>query len=727
MSTITTIDWSDAFVGGSLTGTATDPVPAVDASTTNGTRSSMASNRVAVDIGGTFTDVVGFDVTSQRLVIGKTLSTPGNLIDGIVTGLDSASVALAETESIVHGSTVVINALIERRGARTAVVTTKGFRDVYEIGRVNRPDAFNLGFRKHRPLVPRDLVFEVTERIGPDGAVRTPVDEREIAALAEGLRARGVEAIAVVLLHSYRNPAHEQQVGKRLRALLPDCFVSLSHELSREYREYERTSTTAANAFVGPTVSRYLDRLHTAVVDAGSPAALSIMQSNGGVSDIGTVREQSVQMMESGPAGGVVGTIELCRQLGLRDAIAFDMGGTTAKAAVIRDQTFPMATEYFVGGYARGLPIRIPCLDIVEVGTGGGSLAWVDDGGGMHVGPRSAGASPGPACYGLGGTDATVTDAAVVLGLLSPERGLSGDLRLDVDAATTSVETIGRQLDLTAVQAAGGVLQIAASSMANAVRAVTTERGLDPRDFTLFAFGGNGPLHISLVARELGISSVVIPPVPAVFSALGMLMADVRHDLALTGIRRLSATPAEVLDAEFAELEKAGSDWFSTRGHDGLPISFVRTADMRYVGQEHTLTVVIPDDLGTAGTAALKAEFDRAHLERFSHADAAGDAEVVTLRLSVIGGVPRPEWPTVPTGTAEPEADARIGIRPMVLEPAAGEISCPVYERSRLRAGNRIDGPAAVEEGTTTTLLRVGDTLIVDALGNLLLQIGTRR
>lgn len=684
-------------------------------------------NRVAADIGGTFTDVISFDEDRHTIVVGKTLSTPPNLIDGILNGLAAADITLADTKSIVHGSTVVINALIERRGAKAALITTRGFRDVYEIGRVNRPDAFNLAFEKHRPLVPRDLVFELDERIHAHGAVAQPIDEGQVRELAQVLQARNIEAVGVVLLHSYRNPDHEQLVGRLLREKLPGVYVTLSHELSREYREYERTSTTAANAFVGPSVSTYLDRLEKEMSEAGSGAALTIMQSNGGVSDVPTIRQQSVQMMESGPAGGVVGTIELCKRLGLRDAIAFDMGGTTAKAAVIRDQGFPLATEYFVGGYVHGLPIRIPCLDIVEVGTGGGSLAWVDVAGGMHVGPRSAGATPGPACYGLGGTEATVTDAAITLGLLSRERALSGDLSLDVPAAEEAVRVIAESVRLDPAATAAGILAIAAASMANAVRAVTTERGLDPRDFTLFAFGGNGPLHVSLVARELGVSRVVVPPVPAVFSALGMLMADVRYDLVLTSVKRLDETDGQTLDEEFRGLESAGAEWLRRSGYSHLPIEFVRMADMRYVGQEHSITVTIPVTVVNNGLDALKREFDRAHLERFSHAAPEESVEIVTLRLSVIGAVSRPDWTVLEAGAGEPEPEAQIGIRDVILDPTQGPIACAVYERSALRAGNRITGPAAVEEGTTTTLLREGDSLVVDEIGNFILEIGLTR
>lgn len=685
------------------------------------------STRVAVDIGGTFTDVVGFDDVTRKVVVGKTLGTPRDLLDGIVNGLTAAAIPLDEPEAIVHGSTVVINALIERKGARTAVITTHGFRDVYEMGRINRPDAFNLEFEQHRPLVPRELMFEVTERLRADGSVHLAFDEDDARAVARSLVKAGVEAVGVVFLHGYRNPEHEVAMGRILAEEAPGIYVSLSHELTREYREFERTSTTAANAFVGPVVSNYIGRLENLLQDAGNDGSLAIMQSNGGLADSGTIRRQAVQMMESGPAGGVVGAIELCRDLGYRDAIAFDMGGTTAKASVIRDLTFPNAAEYFVGGYVRGLPIRIPCLDIVEVGTGGGSIAWTDSAGGMHVGPRSAGAEPGPACYGQGGTDATVTDAAVVLGILSPTGELSGGLQLDGAAARGAVGALGERVDLDPEEAASGILAIAAASMANAVRAVTTERGLDPRDFALVAYGGNGPLHISLVARELGITRVVIPAEPAVFSALGMLMADIRRDVVLTDIRILDTVDAPVLESDLRALEVSAEEVIRDGGIDFRELSFLRAADMRYVGQEHSLTLPIPDILVDGGLDHLKKAFDDAHLERFGHSAPQERAEIVSLRVSAVGGIDRPGFAAVPVGTEKPEPEAHVGTRSVVFGYRESAHECQVFRRSGLRAGNKILGPAAIEESTTTTLVRPGDALEVDAQGNLLLTIGTVR
>lgn len=676
--------------------------------------------RAAVDIGGTFTDVVAFDDETGQLMLGKALSTPHDLIEGVVKGIDSAGVSGADIGHLVHGSTIVVNALIERTGARTALVTTAGFRDIYEIGRINRPDAFNLSFTKHRPLVARDMIFEVSERLRADGSVAVPLDENGIRAIARKLAGLAVEAVAVIFLHAYRNPVHERRVGEILRQELPGRYVTLSHEITREYREFERTSTVAANAFVGPLVSDYLGRLRDRM-----RVPLAIMQSNGGVSDVSAASRQCVQMLESGPAGGVVGAIALCEALGYDDAIAFDMGGTTAKSAVIRGLTFPLASDYFLGGYQTGLPIRIPCLDIVEVGTGGGSVAWLDDAGGIHVGPRSAGADPGPACYGRGGTHPTITDAAVVLGHLSPDGNLAGGLRLDGDAARRAMQDLASKIGMEAVAAAAGVIAIGAAAMANSVRAVTTERGLDPREFALVAYGGNGPLHVSLMARELSIARVVIPPAPAVFSALGMLMADARRDVVQTGVQTLGPDMAEKLDATCAELESACERELLAGDVRFSEIAFVRAADMRYVGQEHTVTVTLPAlDAGPASIARLKEDFDTVHQQRYSHSAPEEPAQIVSLRVSAIGRLTKPDLAKIAEGTGAPTLQALSGSREVIFDPADGAVSTPVYNRAKLLARNRIDGPAVIEEPTTTTLLRPGDTLEVDGFGNLLIEIG---
>lgn len=681
------------------------------------------TRRVAVDIGGTFTDAVVFDEDTRSIRAAKTLTTPEDLVEGIFFSFEGASVVADGIATLVHGSTIVINALIERRGAHAALVTTEGFRDVYEIGRINRPDSFNLHFGKHVPLIGRDLVYEVPERVDADGAVVAPMDENAARAVVRELVTRRVDAIGVVFLHAYRNPVHETLMRQIIAEEAPHCFVTLSHELTREYREFERTSTTAANTYVGPIVSEYLDRLEGSLAGDGFTGTITVMQSNGGVSDLATARRHCIQMMESGPSGGVVGAAALCASTGVERGIAFDMGGTTAKASVVDPDGIGHAPEYFVGGYEVGLPVRIPVVDIVEVGTGGGSVAWLDQAGGLHVGPRSAGARPGPSCYGLGGIEATVTDAAVVLGHLDPGGSLSGGLRLDASAARDAVAKVGDPLGMTVAATAMGIQQIAASAMADAVRAVTTERGLDPRDFSLICYGGSGPLHASFIASELGMRRVVVPPHAAVFSALGMLLADVRRDYVVTGLIRLAHTPTEELEARYQEIEAEGKRELLAMGTEPGGVSFRRQADMRYVGQEHTVTVELGPFTEVKSREEAKAAFDEAHQRLYGHSAWQEEAEIVSIRLSALGRTARPTFERVPPGGGDP-GRAQVRERKAVFDRGGLEISVPVYDRSLLGAGDRIEGPAFVEEAGTTTVARPGEEINVGEYGSLDLVVG---
>ncbi len=680
--------------------------------------------RVAVDIGGTFTDVVVFDESKSSVVLAKALTTPAELAKGVQEGLGKTAVPLESVVALIHGSTVVVNAIIERTGAKTALVTTKGFRDVYEIGRINRPESFNPRFRKHRPLIPRENIFELSERILADGSVRTPFDEREAREIAGIIREEGFEAVAVLFLHSYRSPEHEIRMCEILRQVDPNLFISASHELSREYREYERTSTVAANAYVGPKVSQYLGDLDARLRGDKFAGNLLIMQSNGGLSDVALARRQCIQMMESGPAGGVVGAMALCELLNLESVIAFDMGGTTAKACVIRRGEPSLSPDYFIGGYNEGLAIRIPVLDIVEVGTGGGSLAWLDEGGGLHVGPRSAGAEPGPASYGRGGTEPTVTDANVVLGRLSPERFLGGEMRLDRRAAEDALrERVAQPLHVNLERAAAGMLQVATAAMANAVRHVTLERGLDPRDFTLIAYGGGGPLHAASVAKELSISTVIIPNAPGHFSALGMLMADLRRDYVQTLFVRMDDLEMPELEERFAALEAEGRKALEASGITTDRIVFERSADMRYVGQEHAVAVRMPSSVSDeTARAEIKRLFDEAHDLRYSHSAPEESADIVSLRVSAIGRLEKPHFPKIPDDSAIPGAAER-GTRTVVFEDV-GALEAKVFDRTKLLAGNVITGPAIIEEAASTTIVEPGDTVTVNPYGHLIMRLG---
>jgi N-methylhydantoinase A len=680
--------------------------------------------RVGVDIGGTFTDVVVFDEEQHSVALAKVLTTPAALAQGVQEGLAKAAVPLGAVSSLIHGSTIVVNAIVERRGAQTALITTQGFRDVYEIGRINRPESFNLRFRKHRPLVPRELVFEVRERMLADGTELTPLDAEAAGAVAQLLKAAGIAAVAVVFLHSYRVPEHEIHMCEILRATDAHWFVTASHELSREYREYERTSTTVANAYVGPIVSTYLGDLERRLAQRGFRGSLMIMQSNGGLQDVRTARRQCIQMMESGPAGGVVGTMAVCEVLGLEAAIAFDMGGTTAKACVIRRGAPSLSPDYFFGGYNEGLAIRIPVLDIVEVGTGGGSIAWIDEGGALHVGPRSAGAEPGPVCYGRGGTEPTITDANVVLGRLAPEQFLGGEMRLDRAAAEAALrERVAMPLGVDLERAAAGMLEIATASMADTVRHVTLEQGLDPRDFTLVAYGGGGPLHAAAVARELAIRTVIIPPAPGHFSAFGMLIADLRRDIVQTLFRQLDELDMGELEAQFQRLEAEGRQALERSGVTTDRIVFERAADMRYVGQEHTVAVSMPGTVADeAARQQIKRLFDQAHEQRYSHSAPGEAADVVSLRVSAIGRLSKPKLPEIAQGEPTPSQAAYRGSRVVIFE-GLGALSCQVYDRTKLLAGNLMTGPAVIEEPAAVTVLGPDDTAVVNRFGQLVLDV----
>ena len=680
--------------------------------------------RVAVDIGGTFTDVVGFDEVSHSVTLAKALSTPADLARGVMEALHKSHAPLDETSFLIHGSTVVVNAIVERSGARTALLTTQGFRDVYEIGRINRPESFNPRFKKHRPLIPRENIFEIPERVLADGSVRTPLDENAVHEAAQILKDEEFSAIAILFLHSYRAPEHELRVKEILLEENPNWFVTASHELSREYREYERTSTVAANAYVGPIVSAYLSNLERRLETDGFGGNLLIMQSNGGLSDVEMARRQCIQMMESGPAGGVVGTMTLCEALGIESAIAFDMGGTTAKACVIRRGEPSLSPDYFIGGYNEGLAIRIPVLDIVEVGTGGGSLAWLDEGDALHVGPRSAGAEPGPACYGRGAVEPTVTDANVLLGRLSPEAFMGGEMRLDRAAAERALRVrLADPLNVDVERAASGMLEVATSAMANAVRQVTLQRGLDPRDFTLFAYGGGGPLHGAAVARELQIGTLIIPQAPGLFSALGMLMADLRRDYVQTLFARLDDIDMAELEAQFQQLEDEGRAALEASGIGTGRVVFERACDMRYVGQEHSVAVRVPAHVGhESDRDTVKRLFDDAHQLRYSHSAPEESADVVSLRVSAIGSLTKPRLPEIAQGASAPPESARKGARSVVFE-GYGELEAAVFERAALLSGNRIDGPAVIEEPAATTIVEPGDSLTVNGFGHLVIKL----
>src|SRR5262245_1871792 len=505
---------------------------------------------VAIDIGGTFTDLIGFDDAERRFVEAKSLTTPAQLGQGVIDCIRKSGLAAGTIDELIHGSTIAINTLIERKGAKTGLVVTRGTRDVYIIGRGNRPEAYNLLFHKHRPLVPRHLTCEVAGRVTSAGEVERIVHLAGVRAACGRLAAEGVEAVAVCFLHSYVNPEHERAAAAVVREMMPDAYLSLSHDILREYREFERMSTTAVNAYIGPKVGGYVRGLKSRLGDIGFAGDLSIMRSNGGVMTPEVATERPVAMMESGPVGGIIASARVGPALGTPSVISFDMGGTTAKASLVRDGEPTLAPGYYVGGYASGHPVMLPMIDVVEVGAGGGSIAWIDDIGALKVGPQSAGADPGPICYRGGGTEPTITVAKVVLGRLDPDNILGGAMQLDAEAAARGIaEKIAKPLGISTVAAAQAIVEIAISKMSLAVREVSVAKGFDPRDFALVASGGAGPLHVIAIARELHIPTVIVPLFPSHFSALGMLLADERHDFIRTAYSDLASV-------DFADLIK---------------------------------------------------------------------------------------------------------------------------------------------------------------------------
>jgi N-methylhydantoinase A len=680
--------------------------------------------RVAVDIGGTFTDATLIDEESGAVSIAKVLTTPADPSEGFMQAVDRAladgKVKAAQVGFVVHATTVATNAIIEGKIARGGFVTTEGFRDLLEIARQVRPSLYDTQFEKAKPLVPRDRAVTVAERLGPAGEVLRALEDDSVRAAAEILRREEVETVAVCLLHAYVNPEHEQRVGAILAEELPGVPVSLSAEVAPEFREYLRASTTVINAVIRPVVERYLERIESRLADAGVQAKLLVMQSSGGVFSSEAARTRPVFMVESGPAAGVIASAYLGETLGRADILSFDMGGTTAKVGLIQDGQPSVTKNYNVGGHAgagiggmslSGYPVRTPVVDLVEIGAGGGSIAWVDSGGLLRVGPQSAGADPGPVCYRRGGTEPTVTDANVVLGRLNPDYFLGGEIGLDVDGARRAIEErCAKPLGLNVTAAANGIVEIANAAMVNALHLISVQRGYDPRDFVLFGFGGAGPVHANALARDAEIPTLLIPRSPGIFSATGLLTTDLKLDTAVTVMRRVDELDAEEVEASFAELEEAGRGELEREGLAAGAMSFVRKIDLRYVGQSFELTIPAGDDL----LGRFHAEHDR------TYGFAAPDepVEVVSLRLTSVGTIAKPPpRPLESGGRAEPKERRQV-----YFAESDGYVDCPIYDRYALPAGASFPGPAVVEEFDSTTVVHPGFTVRVDDAGNLVIE-----
>jgi N-methylhydantoinase A len=665
--------------------------------------------RLAVDIGGTFTDLVAADAATGQVVRAKADTTPGALERGVLSALARSRVPAATVAVFVHGTTVVINAVTQRAGARTALVTTRGFRDVLEIGRANRPDLYNLAYRKPAPFVPRRLRFEVGERMTYSGDVAEPLRREDLQDVAERIERAGVQAVAICFLHAWANPEHERQAAALLAARLPGLAVVASHQVSGQWREYERTSTTVLSAYTQPVVASYLGSLEGSLRAAGVAAPLYAMRSNGGVSSFQRAAAAPIGLLESGPVAGVTAAAELGRRLGAQHVLTLDIGGTTAKTAAIRDGEVRVNTLHFIEKTAAsaGYPVQAPTVEIVEIGAGGGSVVWADDAGGLHVGPRSAGAEPGPACYARGGTEPTLTDANLVAGRLDPGYFLGGTMTLDAGAAERALSGVGARLGVGTRAAARGVLRYAIAKMSHALRLVTLRRGYDPRDFAFVAYGGAGPLHAALLARELGITRTIIPPGPGHFSAFGMLTTPLRGEAVRTVVGPLDGTD---LGKAFAPVERAA---LAELGERSQTAAVARYAELRYQGQEHTLEVPVARPAAPDG---LHRAFERRCLEAYSfRLDV--PLEIVSLRVTATAPADSPlPWRGGDHGG--PPGGSRL----LDLDPYGGVTQVPVLGRAELDGGGAVSGPCLVEEPAATTLVLPRQAVRHDSLGNLVIE-----
>jgi N-methylhydantoinase A len=671
--------------------------------------------RIATDAGGTFTDLVAFSEATGDIFVGKALTTPRDPSLGVLdtigqaadTGLDRGDVSF-----FVHGGTTVINAITERKGVKTALVTTRGFRDVLAIGRGNRPDLYNLHSLPSEPFVPRYLRLEVTERIDAKGRVRTPLQIDEVEAAADRLAQAGVDAVAVVFLHAYINPEHEAAVAARLRERLPGVAVTASHEVSRNWREYERSNTAVLSAYVQPIMAGYLANLDRALTAEGIASSRYCMQSNGGLATFGAAEAGPLALVESGPAGGVAGAVRIGQALGESDILYLDVGGTTAKCSLIRDGQPVLKSEYklewtrLVPGY----PVQVPVVDIVEIGAGGGSIAHIGSAGELRVGPESAGADPGPACYGRGGERPTVTDAKLLTGAIDPDRFAGGRMRLDKALAERAYRPIAEHLGTSVLGAAEAAIRLAEANMINALKLVTIQRGHDPRDLTMVVSGGGGPMHAAMLGRELGVRRTVIPRHVGLFSAWGMLTARPRFDLRQTSFSSLGASTPETARALFRRLEEEAAAYFGAAAD--TPLVFDRQIEMRYAGQEHA--VATPFDPG-GDVAALREAFHARHEQTYTFRLPDTEVELVTYHLGAELDTPRVGLPEIGTnGTVE---SALIGELDVYFGEDGGEGRANVYDRERLPAGAALDGPVLIEEATATTLVLPGQRATIDRFG----------
>lgn len=686
--------------------------------------------RAATDVGGTFTDLVyyEYDLESQRfntLKTAKVDTTPPDFEKGVMDVLQSAEVAPDSIHFFAHGTTVVINAVTERKGAKVGLLTTQGFRDVLEIARGNRPDLFNYSYVKPPPFVPRHLRKEIPGRINYKGEVIQPLTLDNLTGIIDDFRNEEVDAIAICLLHSYVNPDHEVELAEAISSIWPDVDVVTSHEITREWREYERSNTVVLSTYIHPIANRYLGKLQAQLVTERFSGQAYIMQSNGGIDTVDSTRQRPIRIIESGPASGVLGAAALGDLLSVRNIIALDIGGTTAKCSLIEDGRVRISTEYMIEKTPRyaGYPILAPVVDIVEIGAGGGSIIWADEGGKLHVGPQSAGAVPGPAAYGRGGLQPTLTDANLVTGRIDPEYFLGGRIKADMDSIAKAFQDLSQRLGMSMAELSRGAIRIANNNMINALKLVSVNRGYDPRDFTLVAFGGGGAMHASALAAELQIGTVVVPDNASVFSAWGMLMSDLRRDYVVTKPTQLVASSTTEINSMYQALEQQAASEFGADDIDQTRLRFERYADMRYHGQEHTVKVPYPEGAVTTKSIDLavdifQREYEREYTYRLDTA-----VELISYHVVAFGNVDKPR-PQKLERSGQTLDQCIRGYREVDFD-VAGVHEATIYERAGLEPGMQIFGPAIVEEPDATVVLFPQQELTIDDYGNLRIQTNT--
>ncbi|WBU60871.1 hydantoinase/oxoprolinase family protein [Paracoccus albus] len=678
--------------------------------------------RIGVDSGGTFTDICLFEEETGRMEIWKSASTPDDpsrgILDVVSEGLQNVGGDLSQVSFFGHGTTVATNALIELKGAKTALLTTDGFRDLLEIGRQKRPSLYDMFAEKPQILVPRDLRLNVKERLRADGTVEVSLDEEQLREIVNGLADKDIEAVAIGFLYSFMNPQHERIVEDHVKEQLADVFVCTSHAVAPEFREYERFSTTVVNAFLGPVMQRYIRRLKDRLIGNGLRIAPHLTQSNGGVIGFETAAQFPVRTLLSGPSTGVIAAQEIAAYAGFDDIITFDVGGTSSDVALLKGRQCKKTGEAEVHGY----PIKAPMLDIHTVGAGGGSIAYVDTGGLLKVGPESAGANPGPVCYDLGGTAPTLTDANIVLQILNPERILGGRMKVAFDKAKDAIGGLAGQLGMSTEETAQGIIHVATANMAKAIRVISVQRGHDPRDYALMAFGGGGPLHAARLARELDMTRVIVPPTPGALCAVGLLMTDLKADFAQSLLSDLSTLTPDTVSTALSDLEVSAGEWFDHEGIAAENRVLQRTADLRYLGQNYELQVSFPDgEVSDQSFATLRERFEEAHQQRYGFAPPDEKVELVTLRLEAVGLVKKAAVQRA-VSIEDGEEPVPAATRPVWLSETQGTVDCPIYQRKDLRPGHKFRGPAIVEQMDTTTLVLPEMNAYVDDYSNLILE-----